>query len=156
MQKEDLREPTRKAAEHEKSKSKSSRLGKGEKRNRKRMATVATVYEIDQYDRTAEEIMNIDENDNEKPQPRAQNKRVWASVERDPLVVAEEAFKEALRRDPNNECQWVVLVDGDRYQIERVYSTQDCTYVNYISRQNLGKDRGFGVHGQELAARSGG
>ena len=42
----------------------------------------------------------------------ARNKRVWASVERDAVNVIEEAFKEALQRDPKQLRQWVVLIDG--------------------------------------------
>ena len=132
MHQKDLRDLTRKAAERAKSKPKSYRLGKGEKRNRKRMATVATVYTINHYNRTAEEIMGINKRDDENPQPRAKHKRVWASVERDPLEVAKEAFKEALRRDPNNEREWVVLVDGDRYQIERIYSLIDKYQIDAV------------------------
>jgi hypothetical protein len=43
MRREDLREATRRAAEREQHKLK-TRLSQGEKRNRKRMATVAAVY----------------------------------------------------------------------------------------------------------------
>ena len=43
---------------------------------------------------------------------RARNKRVWASVARDPGVVTEELFAEALRRDPEQRRLWVMRVDG--------------------------------------------
>ena len=46
MRKEDLREGTKRAAERESRKLK-TRLSPGEKRNRKRMATVAAVYSIE-------------------------------------------------------------------------------------------------------------
>jgi hypothetical protein len=46
MRREDLREATRRAAEREQHKLK-TRLSQGEKRNRKRMATVAAVYSIE-------------------------------------------------------------------------------------------------------------
>jgi hypothetical protein len=34
--------------------------------------------------------------------------------------VIDDAFAEALRRDPDHERRWVVLLDGNRDQIERV------------------------------------
>ncbi len=48
-----LREATRKAAEQQEHKQQ-TRLSPGEKKNRKRMATVVSVYEIDPYPRTPE------------------------------------------------------------------------------------------------------
>ena len=116
MRHEDLREQTRKAAERANGKSK-ARLGKGEKRNRKRMATVAAVYTVKRYYRSAEEIMG----DEERPKrPKIRNKRIWASVERDLASVIQEAFQEAQRRDPEHRRQWVVLVDGHQDQLDRI------------------------------------
>ena len=109
MRKQDLREATRKAAEKSKRKLK-TRLGRGEKRNRKRMATVASVYEVDSYQRTAEQIMGLDET--ETIRPKVRNKRVWASLRQSPAEVVEQLFAEAQRRDPLHERTWLVLVDG--------------------------------------------
>ncbi len=50
--------------------------------------------------------------------PPIRNKRVWASVEREMEAVIEEAFEEALRRDPEQKRPWVVLVDGLPYQLK--------------------------------------
>ena len=47
-----LREATRRALEQERHKQQ-TRLSPGEKKNRKRMATVVSVYEVDPYPRTA-------------------------------------------------------------------------------------------------------
>ena len=52
--------------------------------------------------------------------PPAVNKRVWASVERDSGAVIEEAFQEALRREPQLQRQWVVLVDGQPQQLRSI------------------------------------
>ena len=90
-----LREGTRRAAERGAHKIK-TRLSAGEKRNRKRMATVATVYSVAPHVRSPESVMGADEQAR-WPKPRARNKRVWASVERDPGVVTEELFEEAAR-----------------------------------------------------------
>lgn len=120
MRKEGLRESTRKAAEKEKHKLK-TRLSRGEKGNRKRMATVAAVYDIEEHYRTAEQIMNIEER-SEQAKPKPTNKRVWASIKREPIEVAKEAFDEAELRDPDRKRKWAVLVDGHVRQLDNVWS----------------------------------
>ena len=119
MRTDGLREATRKAAERDQHKRK-ARLAPGEKSNRKRMATVATVYSVAPHVRTAEHIMGLEERQG-KP-PRAQNKRVWASLERDMSDVIEDQFREALRRDPEKRRPWVVLLDGNLTQLGLVES----------------------------------
>jgi hypothetical protein len=114
MRQEDLRPATRKAAEKQKD-SHGARLAPGEKLNRKRMATVAAVYSLQAQERTPEQIMGPKEN---KPAPvRAQNKRVWASIEHDSRGVIKAAFQEALKRDPTQSRHWVVVVDGGEQQL---------------------------------------
>jgi len=117
MRQQDLREATRKAAEASRHKLK-TRLSRGEKRNRKRMATVASVYEVDPYWRTAEQIMGLDEPETRRPKVR--NKRVWASLRQSPAEVIEQLFAEAQRRDPQHERTWLVLVDGQEAQLGEV------------------------------------
>lgn len=118
MRHEDLREGTRKAAAKAKRKLK-KRLTKGEKRNRKRMTTVAAVYTISPFFRTPEEIVGEFRTDAERPaRPRPERKRVWASVAKEPEEVLREAFAEALGRDPERKKTWVALVDGNATQIE--------------------------------------
>lgn len=120
MRHDSLREQTKKAAEQEKHKVQ-TRLSKGEKANRKRMAMVAAVYDVERHIRTAEEIMcSNDEQRDAKPKPRARNKRVWASVEREGEAVIGEAFEEALRRDPAQKRPWVILVDGQSQQLRSI------------------------------------
>lgn len=120
MHREDLREATRKAAERRKHKL-GMRLSKGEKRNSKRMATVATIYSIAEFIRKPEDVARklapICEKEDKK-RPRPEQKRVWASLEKEPDEVIEEAFQEAESRDPNHEKKWVVLVDGNETQIK--------------------------------------
>lgn len=119
MRQKDLREATRKAAECRKHKLK-SRLSKGEKKNSKRMATVASVYTVEPYVRTPEQIVRrlAPINDTRKEQrPRPEHKRVWASLEKEPEEVIKEAFREAMSRDPNKEKQWVAVVDGNKHQL---------------------------------------
>ncbi|MBF0188808.1 MAG: ISKra4 family transposase, partial [Magnetococcales bacterium] len=122
MRQESLREHTRKKSERQQKDRKKARLNPGEKRNRKRMATVASVYTVAAHPRTPEEIMNTCNSDQEAKQerPRVQNKRVWASLERKPQEVTREMFDEAVRRDPHQKREWAVLVDGDERQLERI------------------------------------
>jgi Tfp pilus assembly protein PilF len=44
-------------------------------------------------------------------------KRVWASLEKTSEEVITEIIEEALQRDPSNNKEWVVLVDGYLNQI---------------------------------------
>ena len=121
MRREDLREATRKAAENAQHKL-DRRLSKGEKKDRKRMATVAAVYDFTPQARRPEDVLAElrPVRDASKPRPRARNKRVWASVEKSAVAVTSEVFEEAHRRDPGCRRRWVVLVDGDRHQIARI------------------------------------
>ncbi len=48
------------------------------------------------------------------------NKRVWASIENTAEDVIEAGFLEALQRDPTQQRQWVVLIDGHPHQIRLI------------------------------------
>jgi hypothetical protein len=122
MHKDDLRPSTKKKAEAE-NKKLETRLSPGEKRNSKRMATVASVYNIDRFIRNPEDFKNELASikmvkEVKRPKPLA--KRVWASVEKPPEKVVEEMFEEGLRRDPEKKQEWIVLVDGAPVQIDRI------------------------------------
>jgi hypothetical protein len=59
---------------------------KGDKASQKRMATVATVYTVDRYARTPEEVVSALFRDAPEPsraRPKPQHKEVWASLPRD-------------------------------------------------------------------------
>ena len=118
MRHDSLREATKKAAEKERHKLK-KRLTAGEKKDRKRMAQVASVYTIAPHVRTAEEIAGITPVlvEKKKQRPRPEDKRVWASVEREPDQVITEIFQEGQARDPRHEKQWIALVDGNKTQL---------------------------------------
>ena len=103
MHKDDLRPSTKKKAEAG-NKKLETRLSPGEKKNSKRMATVASVYNIERFVRATEDFKNELASikvvkEIKRPKPLA--KRVWASVEKPPEKVVEEMFEEALRRDPD-------------------------------------------------------
>lgn len=116
MRKADLREATRKLAEESSHKLK-TRLSKGEKKNAKRMAQVASVYSIEPHERTPEQVAAGEKS--ESP-PRPEAKRVWASVEQSAAEVVSEMFDEAERRDPRQSRDWAVLLDGQPHQLALV------------------------------------
>ncbi len=118
MHEQDLREQTRKAAKKRKQKM-GTRLSKGEKKNCKRMATVAAVYTIDPFERSPEDLIAEEAGSADKvKRPRPEQKRVWASLEKEPEQVIADAFDEAYHRDPIHEKHWIALVDGNNAQID--------------------------------------
>ncbi len=119
MRSEDLRPATKKAAEMQTGKTQ-ARLSPGEKKNRKRMATAAAVYTVAASPRTADQVMSRSTED-KLVRPTIENKRVWASVERGSQQVIQEAVEEALRRDPGNKRDWVVVVDGEIHQMSCIH-----------------------------------
>jgi hypothetical protein len=129
MRQDDLRPATKKAAQSEEHK-KETRLSKGEKRNRKRMATVASVYDINPFIRTPESIMDRTKVPVGTVVPRPEYKRVWASIEKSSQEVIEDMFYEALRRDPKQERKWVILVDGHKAQLKQIKRVKKKLQVN--------------------------
>lgn len=117
LHEKDLREKTRKAAKKRRQKM-GNRLSKGEKKNAKRMATVAAVYTTSSIERVPEDLLSEGGSRIDKLKcPPIENKRVWASLEKTPEQVITEAFTEAESRDPSHEKTWVGLVDGNNTQI---------------------------------------
>jgi len=117
MRPDALRPATAKKAARSKNKLK-TRLSPGEKGNRKRMAEVAAVYDLDAVPRTPADVLPAeDPGEPRAPRPRPESKRVWASVDRSLREVVEQCFEEALARDPHLERTWVYLVDGNKDQL---------------------------------------
>ena len=119
MRREHLRDETRKVAEERRHKL-SSKLSKGEKKGSKRMSTVAVVYTVEPYERTAEQFVaelrgTLREAPPERPRPA--KRRAWACIEKSPEEVICDALDEALKRDPGKKKSWVGLVDGNETQI---------------------------------------
>jgi hypothetical protein len=121
MRPEALREQTRTQAQNASGKLK-TRLSKGEKSNRKRMAEIVTVYELTPEPRTAAAILPDPDNPPAaaSTRPKAKNKWLKASVTDDARAVIAEMFNEADRRDPEHKLTWVALVDGNNHQIDRI------------------------------------
>jgi|OpeIllAssembly_1097287.scaffolds.fasta_scaffold19668_2 hypothetical protein len=130
-----LREATRRALEREEHKQ-HTRLSPGEKKNRKRMATVVSVYEVAPYPRTPEQILDPDQPPEGK-RPRPENKRTWARVEADQGAVIEQAFAEAVRRDPDQQLRWVVLTDGQEDLLRQVAAAAKRYKVDVVVVQDF-------------------
>ncbi len=99
-----------------------TRLSKGEKRNRKRMAEVGAVYDATPAPRTATDILPATEQHraDSVPGPATSNKWLTASLAHDAAAVIAQIFDEAERRDPGHTRTWVALVDGNNHQINRI------------------------------------
>jgi hypothetical protein len=121
MRPEALRAATQKHAQSTEQKL-TTRLSKGEKRARKRMAEVCAVYEVTPAERSAADILPADEHERQaaQPAPRAKNKWLSASVTEDASTIVADMFAEADRRDPEHQRTWVALVDGNNHQIDRI------------------------------------
>ena len=121
MRSDALREQTRRAAETSQSKLQ-TRLSKGEKRNRKRLAEVGAVYDAAPVPRAAADVLPANDAQRQAARagPAAQNKWLTASVVSDAAAVVGEIFSEAERRDPEHARTWVALVDGNNHQISRI------------------------------------
>lgn len=120
MRPEGLREATRKRRLTTEKKHK-TRLSKGEKRNAKRMAQVASIYYVERFIRHPKEVFNEYyrcEANLRRPRPVA--KRLWASVEKDSAEVINNLVVQAVKRDREQKKEWVVLVDGQDYQIAKI------------------------------------
>jgi len=119
MRPEALRSATAKAAARSNKKLK-TRLSKGEKTNRKRMAEVAAVYDVTPVVRVAADIIAAHEQRAKAEAPKATNKWLSASVVDDAAGVIAAMFDEATRRDPEQQRTWIALVDGACHQIDRI------------------------------------
>ena len=97
-----------------------ARLTKGQKANKKRMATVATVFTRAPWVRTPQQVIESlfptsRPASSEAPAPpRPENKRVWASLLKGKTAVIQEVAEEMDRRDPSRSTTRLALTDGER------------------------------------------
>ncbi|MBM7168096.1 ISKra4 family transposase [Streptomyces sp. G44] len=124
MRPEALREATRRAAAKSAAAGRRGCLAPGEKPNRKRMATVACVFDVVPAPRRPHDIIHPPGGRSEarptRPGPRAERKWCTASVIRPPKQVVADAFAQAASRDPQHLRDWIVLVDGARHQLDLI------------------------------------
>jgi len=101
---------------------------------RKRMAQVAAVYHVEPYKRSAEDVlaglMDRTTKRTKAARPKPQDKRVWAGIVDDSEQIIGTAFEEALRRDPKQQTDWVVVVDGAEHQIKVITDQARAWSVN--------------------------
>ncbi|MDH6119714.1 hypothetical protein ABH930_004475 [Kitasatospora sp. GAS204A] len=123
MRPEALREATRRAAAKTAGAHR-TRLAPGEKPNRKRMATVACVFDTRPAPRRPHDVIHPpggrSETRRPRPGPKAENKWCTASLLRPPEQVIADAFDQAEARDPKHLRPWIVLVDGSRHQLDLI------------------------------------
>jgi hypothetical protein len=98
-----------------------TRLAAGEKPNRKRMATLACVYDAEPAPRRPHDVIappgGRHGHRTLRPRPKARAKWLAGSVEHDPAEVIAAAFGQAEARDPARQRTWVILVDGAEHQL---------------------------------------
>ena len=133
---EALREATRKKAE-----GRAQRPPRGfarqEKSNRKRMATVAGIAHVARPMRSPHTVARqfaplrlVPSQGN--PAPKPVGKKRWASLEKPMKTVIETGCAEGLRRDPEHQAEWVVLVDGDHTQIDSIEQAANASGVTVV------------------------
>jgi len=95
----------------------SVRRKKGEKANKKKMATVAAVFTQQRRIRTAEDVVASLFDDIPVPataRVRPEHKRVWASLEKEQEAVFREVAAEIAARDPLGQKEHIMVTDGER------------------------------------------
>lgn len=97
------------------------RRGKGKKANKKRMATVATVFTQEPRPRTPEQVVESLfyegprlKRDSPRRSCGPEHKRVWASVAKSKDEVIADVATEVRARDPNCDKRIVLVIDGER------------------------------------------
>jgi hypothetical protein len=110
------------------------RRGKGQKANKKRMATVAAVHNQTPIVRSAQQVLDslfcTEPQPERQPRARASHKRVWASLTDDKDTFIADVAAEMHRRDPRRRRTWVIVTDGERALQHRVIETfTDITLV---------------------------
>ena len=112
-----------------------SRLAKGQKANKKRMATVAAVFTRAPWVRTPQQVVESlfrisrPTPDDAPTPPRPENKRVWASLLKGKTAVIQEVAEEMERRDPSASKPRVALTDGERALQIRVNGKLNVTLI---------------------------
>jgi len=103
------------------------RRGKGQKANKKRMATVAAVHSQQPILRTPKEVIDslfaTDTSTGRPKRPKPSHKRVWASLTADKDTFIADVKAEMTRRDPEHQQTWVIVTDGERALQHRVIKT---------------------------------
>ena len=125
---------------------KTVRRRKGEKSNKKKMATVGCVFSQQPRLRTPEEVVAslfaLDDQQPDQGAPaadkrrerrdRPQRKRVWASLRSTKDTFIADLRAEMTRRDPDHDRAWVIVTDGERalqHRVTKIFEHDNITLV---------------------------
>jgi hypothetical protein len=94
------------------------RRRKGEKTNKKKMATVAAVFSQAPHPRTPQDVLDSlfaipGQRRTHTARPRPAHKRVWASLLADKDTLIADVKAEMTQRDPRKRRTWVIVTDGE-------------------------------------------
>jgi len=102
----------------------SAQLAARERTGRTRMAVVTALYDCAPAVRTTADILPADaaERAGRRPGPKARNREVNASVADSTTPMTRRLFDRAEQRDPQHRRRWIVLVDGNNHQLDRIHA----------------------------------
>jgi hypothetical protein len=104
------------------------RRGKGEKAQKKKMATVAAVFTQQPYIRTPQDVVDSLFRPEHEPKhhahkSRCNNKRIWASLTSGKDIFIADVVKEVSRRNQRQDKFLVVVTDGERALQQKISRT---------------------------------
>ena len=104
-----------------------AQLSNRERTGRTRMATVTACYDAAPAVRNAADVLpaTASERAARRPGPTATGRHLDASAEHGITVMTSRLFDHAQRRDPQHRRRWIVLVDGNNHQLDRITAEAD-------------------------------
>ena len=109
--------PKRRSSE-QKQEQRGKRLTKGQKKSKKKMATVASVHTTQPFVRTPEQVisrlMDKEPSKLEQKRPKAEHRRLWASLHKSKNELFGEVSQELEQRDPERKKVVVCVMDGEK------------------------------------------
>lgn len=102
----------------------SAQLACRERAGRTRMAVVTALYDAAPAVRDPADILptGVGERSTRRPGPKAVNRELDASIVESTAPMVTRLFDRASKRDPQHQRRWIVLVDGNNHQIDRIRS----------------------------------
>jgi len=110
----------------------SAQLASRERAGRTRMAVVTALYDCPPAVRGPADILPATgaERAARRPGPKARNRELNASIEDSTTPMTTRLFDRAQQRDPGHRRRWIVLVDGNNHQLDRVQAEADARGVD--------------------------
>ena len=135
------RKKTPEEKEQQRARGRGEPLAAGEKRQKKQMATVASVHTQEPWVRTPEQVvqqlLDPEPPTLETPRPKAEHRRVWASLEKPKDEVFEEIAAEMIARDPARDKTVVCLTDGERALQRRALKFLSAAFPTLLVVQDI-------------------